>query len=511
MLTETHPQRSPARRAAPAIVSALAALLVYACTLGGTYIYDDGPVIHDDPRMTHPGLWYQFFTRPYTPSVDKLYRPLTSLSFAIQQVAHGDRPWAFHLVNWILHAAAAAAVAELGYRLAGARVAWMAGMLFAVHPAHVEAVAGLVGRSESLCTLATVSGLCLFLGRSMTPGRILGMVGCFVVALLSKEQGMLFPLLVLALVPVRRARISERMEKKQRLWLTLSLCYVLAGYIFLRELTFGFFWDRAFLEWAMNPMVRSAGIDRVLMPVVLIGRYFLLLVAPRRQALDYGGYAIGWKVDPHDPFLYLGFLVLVGWLVLLGWSVSRRRWALMFCLLALAITYGMIGNIVAIIGTIFAERLIYLPSAFFVLLVAMGIAKLPRIAGRTIAIALILLGGIATFSYARVWNDPRQLFELALRNQPRSERTYALLFGELSRAGQWEEARRVAGEAIRAAPDSDAPYGMRITADLKLADFADARRTLSAGMSACEGFDRLALVPYVSQISQAASATQPSP
>ena len=68
-------------------------------------------------------------------------------------------------------------------------------LLFAIHPVHVEAVAGLVGRAESICTLATFAGLCLCLRRPITPGRIAGIFGCFAVALLAKEQGVLFPLL----------------------------------------------------------------------------------------------------------------------------------------------------------------------------------------------------------------------------------------------------------------------------------------------------------------------------
>src|SRR5258708_18802762 len=94
-------------------LAALAALVVFACTLRRTYIYDDQFVVHSDPRISNPHLWGQFWTKPYMPT-DKLYRPLVSLSFAIQSWLHGDRPCAFHLVNILLHAAMSAAVAELG-------------------------------------------------------------------------------------------------------------------------------------------------------------------------------------------------------------------------------------------------------------------------------------------------------------------------------------------------------------------------------------------------------------
>ena len=149
----------------------------------------------------------------------------------------------------------AAAVAELALRLAGVRVAWIAGLLFAVHPVHVEAVAGLVGRAELLCALATTCGP----ARSCeagSPRRILIDL-CFVVAVLSKEQGMLFPALILAAVPLRRSTAGCGIGRKAAQWLAMSLVYLLAAYVFFREKVIGFSWDRTFLEWVMNPMAAA--------------------------------------------------------------------------------------------------------------------------------------------------------------------------------------------------------------------------------------------------------------
>ena len=150
---------------------------MYAVTLHGTYIFDDRAIILRDPRIADLTLWYEFWTQQYFPDApDNLYRPLVSMSYAIQWGLHGDQAWAFHLVNWLLGAATAAAVAEFARRLvvgalAGAsarglgnpdeasrRGVWaglVAGLLFAAHPVHVEVVAGIVGRAELLCGLAT--------------------------------------------------------------------------------------------------------------------------------------------------------------------------------------------------------------------------------------------------------------------------------------------------------------------------------------------------------------------
>lgn len=498
------------QKLAPAVVSALLALALYAITLGGTFIYDDVSIVLQDPRMASPGLWKYFWTQPYVPTVDKVYRPLLSLSFAVQHLLHGERAWPYHLVNILLHAGVSAGVAELGRRIAGWRVGLIAGALFAIHPVHVEAVAAIYGRSELASGLAMVIGLCVFIARPLDGRRVAIILACLLVALFTKETGMVFPGLILALLPLKRERGLAPEEKKPALWLCAGLVYLLAAYVVFRELMIGFSWDRAFLEWVLNPMVRSHGLDRVLMPVVLVGRYLVLLVAPHRLSLDYGGTAIGWTAGLTDPYLYLGALAIGGWVALACCAVLRRRWAVFFCLVGLGLTYGMVGNIVALIGPIFAERIMYLPSAFFLMLGAMLLAKAPARVGAPVVVLLVLVGGTYAFSYVRLWNDPMALYQRCLADQPGSERAYHLVYREYAYRGDWVSARRIGGESIAAARDSEMPYVMCIEADLALGRIDDARWMWEEGMSACHGFERLALVPYGREIDAAATTRPPT-
>ena len=109
--------------------------------------------------------WEKFWTQAYYPtSQDRLYRPLTSMSYAIEWRIFGDRPWVFHLINVLLYAANCAAVAELARRLGGLAIGYFAGLLFAVHPVHVEAVAYIVGRAELLSTGAMLWAMILAAG-----------------------------------------------------------------------------------------------------------------------------------------------------------------------------------------------------------------------------------------------------------------------------------------------------------------------------------------------------------
>jgi len=542
----------------PGLIGAVAALAVFAITLGGSYFYDD-MILKEDPRFSHVALWPKFWTQDYMPNaIDRLYRPLTSMSFAVEYYLHGDRPWVYHLVNILLHAGAAAAVAELARRLTqstntgsvgsasslgifrGAalpggvfvpktavghpaearchekfssssrailpplekavrsadptksesarslRIACAAGVLFAVHPIHVEAVAGLVGRAELLCTLATIIGLILFL-KPMTGLRATAIVVCAIVALLSKEQGILFPAVLLAMTPCRRQILNihstsdnVKTERGAMGILTASISLITAAYLIFRERLLGFEWNRTFLDWAVNPLVRSEGSDRILMPLTLLGRYVALLVAPTKLSLDYGARVIGWTVNWHEPYVFIGAVALVIWFLAAIWSVRARQWAVFLCLLALAISYGIVSNAFILIGTIFGERLMYMPSAFFLILVAALLDHLlrPRFFAAIILI-LAALGAGRAFTYARLCDDPPALYLANLRDRPNSMSLHGLVENQYMLAGKYREARAIGQDCLDRLPDCWQSYQMCVEPDLKLHDFADAERVLS--------------------------------
>ena len=148
--------------------------------------------------------------------------------------------------------------------------------------------------------------------------------------------------------------------------LILLVCWTMASYIVLREsvLNLKFWWDRSFLDWTQNPMVHAHGADRLLMPFVLFGHYVQLLFFPHKLSIDYGGSVIGSQARFDDPYLYLGIAAAVAWCVAMILAIVRRNRTIVLCLLCFGLLYGLVGNILTIIGTNFGERLMYLPSAF---------------------------------------------------------------------------------------------------------------------------------------------------
>ncbi len=264
------------------------------------------------------------------------------------------------------------------------------------------------------------------------------------------------------------------------------MCLCLAGYLILREQMLGFGWDRNQLDWAANPLVRSTGVDRSLMPLVLLGRYLLLLVAPLQLSLDYGSNVIGWGVNWHQPYVYLGAATGLAWIIFASRAVHRCRTdfgplprAILFCLFSLALTYGMVSNAVLLIGTIFGERLMYLPSVFFIILATHGLSRLLRPAAlKWTVILLASLGGLRSFTYARQWNDPLSLYLSELQDHPSSMHLHGLAAYACLKQGRYLEARAIADDCLRRLPDCSQSYVMCVLTDLKLHDVAAAEAVL---------------------------------
>jgi hypothetical protein len=514
-LQQTHQRSWLQNPAIGALASALLAIVLYSVTLAGTYVYDDVMIVRDDPRVRQPSQWIRLWKTDYFDGgIDNLYRPITSSSYALEWWLHGDRPWIFHGINILLHALAAAAVAEFTGRAlnkkgqassapdAGSEVlrraglpcdgaqstantaGLCAGLLFAAHPVHVEAVANIVGRAELLCTSLIFIGLILLMRRPLSIGRVISVIAIGMFALLCKEQGILQPLLWLFFFLILwRSDPATPGERGALKMLMLITTWTWAAYLILRERFLKFEWDRTYIDPIIQPLILSHGLDRVLMPVVLIGHYTALLLWPRHLAADYGGDVIGSVAHLGDPYLWIGLTAIGIWIgaVIFCAKKFKPRFVL-FCLLSLAVTYGIVGNILTLIATNFAERLIYLPSAFFLMIVGTLLARLPT-RPRIILVTLILsLASIRTVTAARDWNDPLALFQHGLTTEPKSVQLHLLLSQEYHKHGDTKAANATLEDLCNQYPDYWRAWMFRAMEDMDDGNLTDADQSLKHAM-----------------------------
>src|SRR5579884_45350 len=160
--TETERQTREARTTATAIATpkfnfeaAWPWLLIFAAALICYWPAMNGkPVWDDDVHLTRPwlqgldGLWRTWVQLGAT----QQYYPLLHSAFWVEHRMWGDAVFGYHLLNVLLHATAACLVVSIARRLSLAG-AWLAGLIFALHPVCVEAVAWI---SEQKSTLSAV-------------------------------------------------------------------------------------------------------------------------------------------------------------------------------------------------------------------------------------------------------------------------------------------------------------------------------------------------------------------
>jgi hypothetical protein len=246
---------------------------------------------------------------------------------------------------------------------------------------------------------------------------------------LSKEHGILLAPMLGVIYAARRwlgRDVLDRNTRNAHALLFLVMCLSVLGYTAYRESIMRLFFDQWFLAWTVNPVARAAGADRILVPVSVIGRYVELLLCPWRLSPDYGANVTDYRIRWHEPYVYLGLIAIATWAIALFYNLRRRHVAPVICLLCMAGAYFLISNFIMIIGIIMGDRLIYLTSVFFVILMSMALARLKPRMLLPVMIVLLTLASVKTVNQAWRWNDALRLFSLSRAEFPRSAYLYVL-------------------------------------------------------------------------------------
>ncbi len=453
-----------------------------------------------------PGDLHRLFGENYWGSLHQLglYRPLSLSLISLQAWLFGSENMAgYHAMNLILHASCSLLVYRVFARCVDHRIAWMAGALFATHPIHAEAVVTLYGQVDLWAALfglmaverALPSQHSAVTGpRSFEAGRLGAALVFYLLALLCKESAIVVPLLVSAL-----GAASYRSEQHGlRRWLgttELSLGLIALLYLGLRFAVLG-----QLLIPAESSVLAGAGGFKP--PLVSLGTYMRLLVFPSGQTIYYGHLRDALFGSAWREVLWLGGSALV--IAIACLRHPRRGIALGAGWIASALL--PVANFLPI-GIIAAERALYLPSAGFALLLALGIdalargAKQPR-AGLVLTAVILLLYTGASARVAWDWRTPYTLWQTTVEAHPRSPKAHAAYGMEiLERArqgdssGAAEEIQRAQLEFRRALElnpaSADARIGLGVAA-LMRSDCTEAKRHLTEAQALRPGDPTLA-------------------
>ncbi len=426
----------------PAVLVFGAALLAYSGNLANGFVYDDRYVVERNPRVQQVDLRGLATTPYWGEIVDAgLYRPVTLVSLGLNR-AFGASAFGFHLANDWLHGLAAV-LALLAARVVGlsGAGALAAALLFALHPVQSEAVNSLVGRAEILAFTFVLVSFLLF-ARKANPV----LVGAsFLCALLSKESA-IFALPLFALYRRDRPRL-------------LALGGATVAALALRIAVLGGFGisgrEIGFLD---NPLAHAGLGTRMLAAPVLVLHYVRLVVWPRPLSADYSFDEIPVPQSLLDPRVLLGVAVLA---FLLYTAVRGGR----FRVAALLFVIPLAGSLHLSfpLGTIFAERLLYLPMLGAALAFGLALEELSKRRRWAFpAVAGVVLGASVAGVVTRVpdWRDNETLFRKTVETAPRSARSHFLLGAELLEQRRFLEAAEWFAKGLAIYP---AHFGARMS------------------------------------------------
>lgn len=374
-----------------------------------------------------------------------LYRPLMLWTMGVLSLLFDKAAIAFNLVNLLFHVLASIALLRLAWLLTANRaIAVIAALLFAVHPLHAEAVAYAAGIGETQSTLFALCALLLYAGATRSGFRPLQYalsLLCFAIALFTKESAALV-LVFAILFDVARRDVAARPAWNVRLLAYLGFAAVIGLNIWVRIEVLGTLApDSALINRLDNPLIHSDFMTRLATGVTLYARVLRLFVFPYPQSSDYSFNQLPIAGSLLEPASLTSFLLLA--LMTIGGLLTLRKApALGFGMLAFLFAFGPASNIPVGIGTIFGERLAYLPTVGLALAAAALLDALLRFmaargdvalrAARTVLVALLVVFAVVSAIRNNAYASHDALYADMMKHAPDSARGF-YQYAELQR------------------------------------------------------------------------------
>ncbi len=408
-------------------------LAAYSNSFQTALVFDNAPVIGQDPRIRQATTQnISSILRGgyrYDKPAAGLYRPLTTLSYLLNYavLGGGARPPGYHWTNFVLHALNAALVYALGTILFGeAAPALALAAIWGLHPLLTESVTNIVGRADLLASAAILAGLlCHIRAASAAGGRkaawLIGVAAAQTVGLFSKESAVMLPGIMVAydLVWFDRAPWRRRAASYGALLLPF------AAFVYLRNQAH----LQLYIPFADNPLVNAGFWTARLTAVEVSGKYLLLFLWPAKLSADYSYRAVPLFGDPLTFEALSALTVCAAAVLLLVWLSRRAQKPAVFFLLFFFLALLPTSNLIVPIGSIMAERFLYLPSIGLAGCAAAAlwpVSRSPRAArARLITLALVCVAlGARTYARNLDWKDDLSLWTSATEVVPGSAKAH---------------------------------------------------------------------------------------
>jgi tetratricopeptide (TPR) repeat protein len=322
------------------------------------------------------------------------------------------------------------------------------GLLFAVHPVHVEAVANVVGRAELMAAAGYATALLCALNVERRPVYVVGVALGAAFAIGCKELAATLPAAVVLLYVGRGAGVRAALRPAAAALLPILGYYVVHEWVGAGILSAG---------GTASGLERLGMVQRTWAMLPLSLEWWRLLLWPAHLSADYSP----GDLVPRTGLTAAHFAGALVWAAA-GWAAWRWRKTvpgIAIGLVWMIVTVSPVANIVVPTELLVAERTLYLPSFGIVFALASVGMAWPWPARRRIALlAVVLVAGAArSVTRVSVWHDDEAHFQALKRDAPHSYRTLWMVGKDEFQAGRWGSGERLLREAIELAPAVTGP------------------------------------------------------
>ena len=386
----------------------LLVLLAYLPALRDGFIWDDDSYVTANPTLRDADglrrIWFEVGAVPQ-------YYPMVHTTFWVEYHLWGLHPVGYHLVNVLLHAAAAILLWQVLWRLQ-LRGAWLAAILFAVHPVEVESVSWITERKNVLSAVFYFAAALAYLRfvRWAGPGGptrqrwcwYLGALVLFLAALLSKTVTCTLPAALLLVCGWKRGRVQWG-----------DLLPLVPFFVFGAGLGLLTAWMEKYHVGAQGPDWALGFGARCLIAGRALWFYAGKLVWPAPLTFIYPR----WAIEPAVWWQWLYPVAAIG--VVAGLWLARRRMgtgplvAVLFFAGTLGPALGFV-NVYPMRFSFVADHFQYLAGVGLIALGAAGLARLPRV----FRAALVVLLGALTWQQTGIYRNQEILWRDTLAKNP---------------------------------------------------------------------------------------------
>ncbi|XP_056321437.1 protein O-mannosyl-transferase TMTC4 isoform X1 [Danio aesculapii] len=488
------------------LVTAFVALICFINSYDGDFVFDDSEAIINNkdlnPDTPLSNIWKNDFwgSNLSSNSSHKSYRPLTVLTFRINYLlAGGLHPVGFHVLNVALHCIISVLMIDVFAILIGGPVqdgkgaklslppkaSFLAALFFAAHPVHTESVAGIVGRADLLCALFFQLSFLVYCKAFQVGGDkkfsvlwIFGSILLCAVAMLCKEQGITalgvnaaYDILMvcnLNIYELAHRLLSRRKSAdigglaRNGLLMRLALLFLGGSLLMYARWKIMGTGPPSFTE-VDNP---ASFAENIILRIVNYNYYYSLnawlLLCPWWLCFDWSMGCVPLICSAADWRIVWPVVL---WFCLIGLvsqalfsQDSNKRRTLTFGLVLLVIPFLPASNVFFRVGFVIAERVLYLSSAGYCLILAYAVGycscrwrKHKRLL-KAATLTLLCVNVTRSAQRSQQWRSEQSLFTSALSVCPLNAKVHYNVGKNLADRGNQSAAVQYYREAVRLHP-----------------------------------------------------------